>query len=1115
MRRNWRLLSSVAAGTLVAAAVLSATAIYADAIRDLGLSHSLQQQDERQLDLRIFQSNIPVTAANYQSGRQRQDGAVSRATQGTVGGVTRQASTATFYPTAPGAQVDEGDPTRLRGNVIFRSDFEDHIQLLQGVFPAPQPEATNGPVDVMIGPRTAEQIGISLGDEFDLHPFWQATTGPVRVRVVGIGTELDAQSRYWGVVDERIDARDRTWQTLRMWVSETTFFGALRQAMPTVTADYLNIYEVRLDALNARNAVPIADGLRSLAPTLASTEERPSFNSTLETTLRTFDQKLFFTRIPLLVLLLQIGAIVAYYLVMVSTMLIERQGAEIATMRSRGATTFQLLGIYGVEGTILAALAAAIGPPLAAAVISLLGPTPAFSALSGGGALTVHIGSGAYILAGLGAFIAFASLMIPAWRATRNSVVEFKRGAARPSKTPLFLRYYLDVVVVLIVAALFWRLSQQDELFTEGLFGETTVDPVLLATPAVFMVTVGVVFLRLFPIALRGIAWAVGWTRSVAILIGMRSLVRQPSHYTRLILLLMFATGVGMFGATFSATLGQSYVDRAAYEAGADVRAQVSTQVITGGDESVRALAGSIPAQTYSPATRLNGSIQMPNNRGNNVQVLGIEPQTFAELAYLRDDFATDSATTILDTLASSAMAPVSGVLLPEGATELGMWLRFPDVRGRVSIGITLRDSAGGISNRVIGSVVPTNPEARVEDWRFYTVSMTSGLSRGGGRTTEQALEGPVEIIGAFIAPSGRIAQQRGVVVMGPAYARTAISDDPVFADVQDQPWADGIPVADFSDGQYQVAQGLASTPSVDVARPVSEGPPGEAQALRYEWQDSGLSPGVRGLSLAVEHMVAPVYVSRQTAQQLELSVGSRINLIVTSRYVAAEVAGIVDYFPTFIPGGRDGLVVMDVSRLLGTLNAAIPDRTTTFTELWFATDDPDATIAALDEAGLRQVVGREALQLQQQEDPLIAAGWQGILAISFGAVLLLSAIGFIVYSYLTAQQRGLEFAILRTLGFSKPQIFSVVVFEHLFVILAGMGLGTLVGLRIGQIMMGFLATDETGAAVVPPFILGVSWTQVFIVWAILGSVFIATIAAVVAMYFRLAVSRVLRIGDA
>jgi hypothetical protein len=48
----------------------------------------------------------------------------------------------------------------------------------------------------------------------------------------------------------------------------------------------------------------------------------------------------------------------------------------------------------------------------------------------------------------------------------------------------------------------------------------------------------------------------------------------------------------------------------------------------------------------------------------------------------------------------------------------------------------------------------------------------------------------------------------------------------------------------------------------------------------------------------------------------------------------------------------------------------------------------------------------------------------------------------------------------------------------------------------------------------VPPFVQQVSWTEVFVVWGILGTVFVATIAAVVALYFRLAVSRALRIGD-
>jgi hypothetical protein len=63
--------------------------------------------------------------------------------------------------------------------------------------------------------------------------------------------------------------------------------------------------------------------------------------------------------------------------------------------------------------------------------------------------------------------------------------------------------------------------------------------------------------------------------------------------------------------------------------------------------------------------------------------------------------------------------------------------------------------------------------------------------------------------------------------------------------------------------------------------------------------------------------------------------------------------------------------------------------------------------------------------------------------------------------------------------------------------------------------MMRFLGTDEEGASVLPPFVLGVSWPAVALAWVILGTVFTATIGAVVLLYVRLQVHRALRIGDA
>ncbi|MQC48516.1 MAG: hypothetical protein DWG77_05405, partial [Chloroflexi bacterium] len=732
MRRNWRLLSSVATGTLVASAILATTAIYADAIRDLGLEHAVAARDARELDIRLSQSNVPVNAATHQAALTQQSEAVLTASRGNASPGSSQGTSTTFYPTSAGDQPALADSVRPRGNFVFRTDLLDHIEIVDGAPPTARQQRRDEPIETLIGAATASEQGISVGDVLDMHPFWDAQAAPVRVVVTGIAREIDPTARYWGAVEERLDARERSWPTLRLWIPSESFFGALHQSVPTVAADYLSIFHVTLDELNSRNALDIADGLRTLSVTINTGSQRTTYASDLEGLLRSYDEKLFFTQIPLLVLMLQIGAIVAYYLVMVSTMLIERQAAEITTMRSRGATTSQLLAIYGVEGTILAALSAAVGPILAGGVISLLGPTPAFSDLSGGGPLDVHVGTTAYALAMVGALIAFTSLMIPAWRATRNSVVEFKRGVARPSQTPAFMRYYLDVVFVLVVAALFWRLSRQDDLFSETIFGETQVDPILLATPAVFMVTVGVVFLRLFPLVLHGIEWIVGWTRSVAILIGMRSLVRQPSHYARLILLLMFATGVGIFGATFSSTLDQSYRDRAAYEAGADIRALFSASEVGGGDAAARAVIESIPADRVALAARTEGAVYIDRSTSDRFSILAVDGTTFDDIAFLRDDFSPQPLDDLGETLTASRPEAMQGPLLPAGTQQIGVWAQFPDIRGRMEIQIAMRDATGTVVRRTVASAAPT--EAHAEEWRFYAASVTPpiGQRRGG-----------------------------------------------------------------------------------------------------------------------------------------------------------------------------------------------------------------------------------------------------------------------------------------------------------------------------------------------------------------------------------------------
>jgi ABC-type lipoprotein release transport system permease subunit len=1115
MAGNWRLLSSVVLGTMIAGAILSATIIYSDAIRDLGLDFALEQRDPTKLDVTVFRSTQTINSSDYQRSEEVVNRAVTSALSGTFAGLVREGSSATFYPVAPGALPDLYDDTRARGNLLFRSDLEPHVRIVEGVLPQPVPPDYDLPVPAAIGLQTAELSGLALGATVDLYPFWDNEAAPLTVMIVGIIEALDPGDRYWSGDPNAIDAPTRSWGTYFVHIPESTFFGLLPARFPQIVADYNGYYEVDLGIVNARNALPIADALAGLARNMNATEERTSSRTELIEVLRTFDEKLFFTRIPLFVLLLQIGGIVAYYLVMVSTMLTERQTAEIATLRSRGATTGQLLAQYGIEGVILAAIALVTGPPIAATVISALGPTPAFAALSGGGPLEVRISVQSFVLAGIGALIAFGALVIPAWFATRTTVVEFKRNSARPKPTPAFLRYYLDVALVLVVALVFWRLSQQDQLFTESLFGETQADPFLLATPAVFMVTVGIVFLRIFPLLLGVIDWLVGWTRSVAAAVSVRSLVRNPTHYTRLVLLLMFATGVGTFGATFSATLDRSYTERADYQVGADVRA-LDLRGIEGSNQALLEMVAAVPADDSMGVIRVGGSLEA-NGRFERAEVIGVQPDKFSDIAFWREDFSNTSLGDITATLMANEPPLREGIALPVDARQIGIWVKAPDLRGGVSLTIFLRGADGIRGEYQVASIRPRDPVA--EEWLFYSTSLLQQRSRNGRPLVAEPLVTPITIESVLISTYSRIAAADGTVLFGPLITTDAavpFETPSVVAGISSESFANGQLITHLTDPRYEPIEGQRSLPSGDQLLESTDAPPGVDSVARLQWSAGQLAPRLHGIRERLDPTPVQFYVSSEAAERLELRPGDALGFWAFSRFHEGLFAGTFDLFPSYLVGDRsEALVLVNANRLLQSAEAAQSDHPSRFTEFWLATSDRDATVEALAALGATTIHDAESTLLEQQEDPLVAAGWNGILAISFGTVLLLSAIGFLVYSYLSAQQRGLEFAILRTLGFSRVQVFTTVFVEQSFIVIAGMGLGTIVGFRIGRIMMDFLGTNERGDNVLPPFVLAVSWPEIFVVWGILGAVFVVTIAAVVLLYLRLAVHRALRIGDA
>jgi hypothetical protein len=616
----------------------------------------------------------------------------------------------------------------------------------------------------------------------------------------------------------------------------------------------------------------------------------------------------------------------------------------------------------------------------------------------------------------------------------------------------------------------------------------------------------------------------------------MWQLTRNPVHYSRLVLLLMLATAVGMFAASFGATLETSYADRAYFESGSQLRLRdmrlLQNPGPNGVAESTARLTG---AEQATAVYRFHGS-QGPISARQTIDITGVDADTFADIAYFREDFAAEPLADLMARLGEGRPEAV-GVTLPADARWAGLWIDPINMPSEFSLQFEAVDATGRYFSFLLG---PDFVEAMQPGWNLVVSDLSRpGVSYGERRffgrsrnTTFDRLNGPFPVLepqapltitSITLRSPTRFAAPSGAIVFDDLHTSSATQLDLDLMETKRRSdpqrvtgaLPDATPVIGFDEvGDWVPLAGLLPTPLNDQARAVFSG---EDMALELSWQPQQGQIATHGLQFGGTLAPVPALGSEAFMQNSGLAVGDVTNIYVSNVFLDIEIVGTYELFPTMGDSREDPSIVVDGQTLAASLNANPTGPLEYPDEVWLQGGD-GLLATARELMATETLVGGissfEELQEAQQKDPLVAAGWEGILFISFAAILILSAIGFLIYSYLTAQRRTLEFAVLRTMGFSKRQIAAVVGFEQVFVIGLGMIAGTLMGMRLGSLMIRYMGLTETGDEVLPPMQLEINWITVGTAWLVLGLVFLVTIGAVVLLYSRLALHRVLRIGE-
>ena len=1122
---HWKLLSAVVIGVMLAVSIMSATVLYFDALHNIALQHDLNQQAPSTLDILVEAKQSRVSVV----GHEELTGFVGPRIDRYLGPISDDISVAykssTFYVAGEGAEVPPPSDDRRRAAFVVIEGIEDNSVLVEGRWPlitAPVFGDTVLEVEGVISEATAAEFGLSVGDQFEMAPFWE-TNDPTHDRVFasvsGIYARLEPDSRYWRVFDEALGFGNTSFQFATFAVPERSMLGALGQYFPLLTSEYGWLIDFENSRLKADQS-----GVTQVAMSQLESEfeaELDGFRMTtgLDRILDRFDTRLFFNKIPMFVVMVLIVFVVLYYVSTIAGLLVDAQREEIALLRSRGGTTRQIILVYSAEAFVLSAIAIPLGPYIASFVIGSVGTMPWFDDLNGGNALPTNVTAAVFRMSALGGGLSLLALLVPAIQAGRMGLLEYRMSAARPARLPAFQRYYLDLGLLGLVLFLFWQLQQRGSFVATSLFGEENVNQLILAVPAVFLIAAGIVLLRLFPISMEILGRILSSRlmspiTSPALVLGVWQMARNPAHHARLSLLLILTASLGVFAATFAGTLDQSFIDRAFYETGADVRVlgirlpESARGRSVAVEEEIRNTDG---VTGITPVIRGGGSLI--SDATVHFDYLAVDSETFADVGWTRSDFGPKP---IAEALGGLDLEDRSDLVIPARATSLFATIRPFEGNSTVNILARISDSKDRIFTLNLGTMGPGTADV--------------GLGRCPGRASPGdpppwcTIGGSLGLLGVsggvpeppYVLEFLSVAKLNDQDGSGPLRSGAMIIDN-IGVRMDD---GRDLLLEDFDDLTAWGSLGITLTDLGGTIAPFrdSTGAPIPSQA-RFSWGSAGLRE-LQGVLAGKLRQAVPIIASEEFLEQSGFKVGDEVDVLMEEREILIKIVDKVEFFPTLDPNIK-AFVVADIQSSWRALGIDQLGDARRVDEYWVALD-PSADIGAKEIERIvsgRQIrfasVEERVGQLGQRDvDPLSAAGWRALLAIAFFTVLVVSAIGFLVHAQVTFQGRRMEFALLRASGLSMKQLLGLVLLEQVLVISAAFAIGAFMGARLGNTIMPFLGTSGSGLDVVPPMAQQINWESFGITFGIIGVVFAGVIGTLLWMVFKMSIHSVMRMGE-
>jgi putative ABC transport system permease protein len=282
----------------------------------------------------------------------------------------------------------------------------------------------------------------------------------------------------------------------------------------------------------------------------------------------------------------------------------------------------------------------------------------------------------------------------------------------------------------------------------------------------------------------------------------------------------------------------------------------------------------------------------------------------------------------------------------------------------------------------------------------------------------------------------------------------------------------------------------------------------------RYDFAPASLGALMNSLAIAPEGILLPAAFMRQHAISVNDPIQVRVSAYGQRAEMTMRVMGDFNLFPTYYPQGENPapLIVGNLDHYFDYAGGQLPYGVWVSTAPETNFDQLRRDLRAYDITVLDYRSTRDRIQLEQQRPE--RQGLFGVLSVGFLAAALLTVLGFFLYALFSFRRRFIELGTLRAIGLSALQMTTFLAWELAFVVLLGLGAGTILGAGISNIYIPFLQAGNDPRAMFPPYMVEIAWPAITRIYMLFGLLFVGALSVLAVLLLRMKVFQAIKLGE-